>query len=86
MKYAPCSLYGRSARFAHSQKPENCSHMRVSITIPVYNEESCLADSLKRLHGFLSKGKFGWDWEIVVADNGSTDRTKEVADQFKRQN
>jgi glycosyltransferase involved in cell wall biosynthesis len=60
----------------------NCSHMRVSITIPVYNEESCLADTLNRLHAFLSTRDLGWDWEIVVADNGSTDRTREIAEQF----
>jgi glycosyltransferase involved in cell wall biosynthesis len=37
--------------------------MRVSITIPVYNEEGCLANTLKRLHDFLSSHEFGWDWE-----------------------
>src|SRR3954451_14731729 len=56
--------------------------MRVSITIPVYNEESCLADTLNRLHAFLSTRDLDWDWEIVVADNGSTDRTREVAEKF----
>src|SRR4051812_39787766 len=56
--------------------------MRVSITIPVYNEESCLADTLNRLHAFLSSRDFGWDWEIVIADNGSTDRTREIAEKF----
>src|ERR1044071_2979872 len=56
--------------------------MRASITIPVYNEESCLADSLSRLHQFLSSRDLGWDWEIVVADNGSTDRTRAIAQEF----
>jgi len=60
--------------------------MRVSITIPVYNEEKCLANTLKRFHDFLSSRDFGWDWEIVVPDNGSTDRTLEVANQFRIQN
>ena len=57
--------------------------MIVSITIPVFNEESCLTDSLRRLQRFLSRGA-DWDWEIVVADNGSTDRTKNVAEDFAK--
>src|SRR5437899_997369 len=60
--------------------------MRVSITIPVYNEESCLADTLHRLKDFLGSRNFGCDWEIVIADNGSTDQTCEIADQFRMQN
>ena len=63
----------------------NSIKMRVSITIPVYNEESCLADSLMRVHSFLSSRDFGWDWEIVVADNGSTDRTLEIAHELARE-
>jgi glycosyltransferase involved in cell wall biosynthesis len=57
--------------------------MRVSITIPVYNEESCLSATLKRLHDFVSSREFGWDWEIVIADNGSTDRTRQIAETFQ---
>lgn len=58
--------------------------MRISIIIPVYNEQRCLADSLSRLHSFLSSKDFTWDSEIVVADNGSTDRTREIASQLAR--
>ncbi|MCO6488595.1 MAG: glycosyltransferase [Phaeodactylibacter sp.] len=54
--------------------------MNFEITIPVLNEEATLEQNVKILHGFL-KGHFphGGQWRIVIADNGSTDRTPEIA-------
>ena len=54
--------------------------MNFEITIPVLNEEATLEQNAKILHGFL-KGHFpdGGQWRIVIADNGSTDRTLEIA-------
>jgi glycosyltransferase involved in cell wall biosynthesis len=52
--------------------------MRVNITVPVYNEEAALPVSIPRLNKFLD-GCPGFDCEIVIADNASTDRTYEVA-------
>jgi glycosyltransferase involved in cell wall biosynthesis len=50
----------------------------VTVVIPVYNEESRLARSIERLVPFLT-ASFPWSWEVVIADNGSTDRTLEIA-------
>jgi len=52
--------------------------VRVDVVIPVYNEEKVLADSVARLHAFLSD-HVPHDWRIVVADNASIDRTSDVA-------
>jgi glycosyltransferase involved in cell wall biosynthesis len=49
----------------------------VSIVIPVYNEERILAASLTELREKL-RG-FPWSYEILVAENGSRDRTVELA-------
>jgi dolichyl-phosphate beta-glucosyltransferase len=49
----------------------------ISVVIPAYNEEARLGPTLERAMAFLA-GR-GQPWEIVVADDGSTDRTREVA-------
>jgi len=50
----------------------------VEVVVPVFNEERVLADSVARLHNFLS-AELPYSWRIVVADNASTDATAEVA-------
>ena len=52
--------------------------MFVNVTIPVYNEEQTLPSSITALHDFLST-HCRFDWEIVIADNASVDRTLDVA-------
>jgi glycosyltransferase involved in cell wall biosynthesis len=58
--------------------------MLVNITIPVFNEEKRLARCLPRLHNFLAQQSI-FPWEIVIANNASTDRTQAVAEQFSRE-
>jgi glycosyltransferase involved in cell wall biosynthesis len=50
----------------------------VAITVPVYNELIALEGSIRRLHGFLSS-EFPFSWQIVIADNASTDGTLALA-------
>ena len=50
---------------------------RVSIVIPVYNEEAILQTALVDLIDRLRE--FGWPYEIIVAENGSKDATVEIA-------
>jgi glycosyltransferase involved in cell wall biosynthesis len=50
----------------------------IDIVVPVYNEEAQLAQSVRRLHRFLSDG-FPLSWRIVIADNASTDDTPQIA-------
>jgi dolichyl-phosphate beta-glucosyltransferase len=49
---------------------------RISVIIPAYNEESCIAASLQKLRDYSLAG--GWSMEILVLDDGSLDRTAEV--------
>jgi putative flippase GtrA len=51
---------------------------RVDVVVPVFNEERVLAQSVHRLHRFLSDG-LPFAWRIVIADNASTDRTPQIA-------
>ncbi len=54
----------------------------VEFVIPVLNEERALPGSIERLHGFLRTAMQSYDWCIVVADNGSTDRTPDVCEEL----
>lgn len=50
----------------------------IDLVVPVHNEERVLAQSIRRLHDFLSEG-FPFGWRIVIADNASTDDTPRIA-------
>src|ERR1051325_6185624 len=52
--------------------------MLINLTIPVYNEQEALPSTIAKLVPFLSSSCHH-DWEIVIADNGSTDSTLAVA-------
>ena len=54
----------------------------VDVVIPVLNEEQVLERSVRALHAFLSDN-LAHTWRIVVADNGSTDRTFEIASRLE---
>ena len=49
----------------------------VSIIVPARNEEASLGDCLRSL-----VGQDGVTWEVIVVDDGSTDRTQEIAGSF----
>jgi glycosyltransferase involved in cell wall biosynthesis len=54
--------------------------VKISVIIPAFNEEKLLGASLAEIQAasrsFTSRG---WDCELVVCDNNSTDRTAEIA-------
>jgi glycosyltransferase involved in cell wall biosynthesis len=56
------------------------SQVKISIVVPAYNEERLLAGSLTQMRAaaavFTARG---WDYELIVCDNNSTDRTAEIA-------
>lgn len=52
----------------------------LSIVIPAYNEEKRISGSLRRIFDYL--GGKGYPSEVLIIDDGSTDRTKEVSQGF----
>ncbi len=50
----------------------------VDITLPVYNEEDALLESVRRLHQYLTENLAN-PWRIIIADNASTDATRSIA-------
>src|SRR5438105_11894558 len=52
----------------------------ISVVIPVYNEEAILYDAIAGLREkFQEKG---WSFEIIVAENGSKDKTVEIGNDL----
>jgi dolichol-phosphate mannosyltransferase len=50
--------------------------------IPAHNEEGCVATTVEHLHGELSKHQI--PHELVVVDDGSTDRTWDILGELKK--
>ena len=55
----------------------------LSIVIPAHNEENRLPDTLEQVFNFLRKQSF--PSEVIVVENGSSDKTLEVAQNFSAQ-
>ncbi|MGC8928035.1 MAG: glycosyltransferase family 2 protein [Myxococcota bacterium] len=54
--------------------------VEISVVIPVYNEESIICESIDELYKMM-RG-FGRGFEIIISENGSTDRTRELLSQI----
>jgi dolichyl-phosphate beta-glucosyltransferase len=57
---------------------------KLSIVIPAYNEENRLPDTLEQVFNFTNSQNYLS--EVLVIENGSTDRTFEVAQDFASKN
>lgn len=55
--------------------------MKVSFSIPAYNEEAFIGKCLRSVLAEIARS--GVDAEVVVVNNASTDRTKEIALSFR---
>ena len=59
------------------------SHPFLSIVIPAFNEEARLPSTLDQVVAFLKTRPF--DWEVVVADDGSADGTAALVETCSRE-
>ncbi len=54
--------------------------MKVSIVIPAFNEERLIGETLSRVKAAMAPlFERGWEVELIVCDNNSSDRTAELA-------
>ena len=60
--------------------PEPGGDPQVSIVIPVYNEEGILARSINEIINGCDE--LGISYELILCENGSTDRTPQIAEQL----
>lgn len=73
-------MYSGGSCLLHSCIVLNKNSPFLSIIIPAYNEANRLPASLEQIFAFLSQRPF--DSEVIVVENGSSDRTYEIAREF----
>ncbi len=54
----------------------------ISIIIPAYNEEQAIGEDLKRIFDCMDSS--GYEYEVIVVDDGSTDHTADIVRRFPR--
>lgn len=60
---------------------ETVPRPKLSLVIPAFNEQARIANTLSATIGFLEKQPF--DYELIVADDGSTDNTRAISERFE---
>jgi glycosyltransferase involved in cell wall biosynthesis len=56
----------------------------ISIVIPAYNEGARLAATMDRILNFIEQE--GWDAEVIVVNDGSSDNTADIVRQYAQKN
>jgi len=65
-------------------KLENKTKPKVSLIIPGYNEEAIVASNLTVISEYMKGLEDRFDWELVFINDGSKDRTGELAEEFSK--
>jgi glycosyltransferase involved in cell wall biosynthesis len=77
----PLALWDRAG--AVFDQPEPAELLEISVIVPARNEEDCLGACLESLVAQSEEVfQLGRDWELIVVDDHSTDRTSEIARGF----
>ena len=63
-------------------RPPAPGDLRLSVVIPAYNEQDRIADTLRTIDGELAERLTTGEYELVVVDDGSTDRTADIATEL----
>jgi glycosyltransferase involved in cell wall biosynthesis len=58
----------------------------ISIVAPCYNEEAILVANINTIITYLESKEEKYRWEILIIDDGSKDKTGEIADNLEKQN
>lgn len=54
--------------------------MYLSVIIPAYNEEKRITTTLEAIYSYLREKPY--EWEMIVVDNGSTDGTRQLVEEY----
>ncbi|HXU25840.1 MAG TPA: glycosyltransferase family 2 protein, partial [Bacteroidia bacterium] len=58
----------------------------ISIIAPCYNEEAILENNIKKIIGYLESKNEKYIYEILIINDGSKDKTKQIADELSKNN
>jgi glycosyltransferase involved in cell wall biosynthesis len=53
-----------------------------TIVVPAYNEEAMIGSSIEALADYLLSIEDRYDWELIIVDDGSTDATGRIIDDY----
>jgi len=60
------------------------NHQKVTLVLPVFNEELIIEESVKKTLDFLHANNL--DWQVIISDNASTDKTKDIGQNLQTNN
>ncbi len=55
----------------------------ISVLLPCYNEEVILERNLNTIVEYLESNSDKYKWEVILIDDGSKDKTGEIADKYE---
>ncbi|MDD2646416.1 MAG: glycosyltransferase [Patescibacteria group bacterium] len=61
------------------------TNKKILIVLPTLNEERALSENVKRVFDFCQDNLSNYDWQILIADNGSTDNTVYISQNLTNQ-
>ena len=60
----------------------NSTKPLITVILPCYNEEAILPATINIVTEYLESKEYKYQWEILIINDGSKDRTGEIADEF----
>ena len=75
--FVPLALY---SKYREGFLPEIVSYPRLTVIVPAYNEEKVIERTIQGLISTNYPNK-----EVIIVDDGSTDKTAEIIDRYKKQ-
>lgn len=67
------------------QEKESTIKPFISVLLPCYNEEAILQNNINLIIHYLESKNQKYQWEIIIINDGSKDKTGEIADEFADQ-
>ncbi|MGE5138455.1 MAG: glycosyltransferase family 2 protein [Rudaea sp.] len=64
------------------EKPIPVREQLISIIIPAFNEEQAIGDDLNKILDCMDAS--GYEYEVIVVDDGSTDKTADIVRRYPR--
>jgi glycosyltransferase involved in cell wall biosynthesis len=58
----------------------------ITVIAPCYNEEAILENNINKIVGYLDSIKNKYNWEILIVNDGSNDKTGYIAEELSKNN